>query len=320
MGLCPAVYPCVVMISGGCWVDGDVRLFPHLSSGVFLVPFSSDPFRNLCAALSDTNLLCIFYNCKDWCGYHQRMLMQKHLTDIVQPFEILMVLTGSTSRVSLHKFSQTCHNFDYAGRILDSRSATETNPCTPPALSSAENFLLNSQQCFRVFRAHKTCILHRCRRRRRHASSTPCWGMARQLVGMHGILGAVTPDSESNYSNSRHCNWQGKRVENKGEEASLGFIIKCSLLLRAGVTRRLHFWDESVVLGSELCEITSKGRYCTELNGFSGCKCTFCAKKLEWSCSLLHISGSRMLNIEPHSDHMPWTDGYVLEDVEGGEG
>lgn len=74
------------------------------------------------------------------------------------------------------------------------------------------NFLVGSQQYIHVFQAHKTCIL------RRRALNTPCWRITPQLVGMHGICRTVTPDSETNYSNSCHCNWQGKRVENKGEK------------------------------------------------------------------------------------------------------
>lgn len=74
------------------------------------------------------------------------------------------------------------------------------------------NFLVDSLQCFHVFHAHKTCIFHR------HAWNTPCWKIAPQLVGMHGIRRTVTPDSETNYSNSCHWNWQGRRIENKGQK------------------------------------------------------------------------------------------------------
>lgn len=101
-GTRPAVFPCAVLVSGERRVDGHVRFFPHLSSGVFLVPLSCE--LSLCAVLPDTDLLCIFFSCKDSCGYNEKMLMQKHLADIVQQFGILTLLIGSPSCVSLHKF------------------------------------------------------------------------------------------------------------------------------------------------------------------------------------------------------------------------
>lgn len=53
--------------------------------------------------------------------------------------------------------------------------------------------------------------------------------MAPRLVCMHGIHRSVTSDSETNYSNSRHCDWQGKRVKNKGRRRRR-LVIKCCLL------------------------------------------------------------------------------------------
>lgn len=42
-GTRPAIFPCVVLVSGERRLGWDVRFFPHLSSGVFLVPLSCDP-------------------------------------------------------------------------------------------------------------------------------------------------------------------------------------------------------------------------------------------------------------------------------------
>lgn len=86
-----------------CWYHVNSELVEMWSSSLIclLVCFW---ILTLCAALPDTDLLCIFFSCKDSCGYNQKMLMQKHLTDTVQQFGMLTVLTGSPSRVLLHKF------------------------------------------------------------------------------------------------------------------------------------------------------------------------------------------------------------------------
>lgn len=41
-GTRPAIFPCVVLVSGEWRVGCDMKFFPHLSSGVFLVPFTCD--------------------------------------------------------------------------------------------------------------------------------------------------------------------------------------------------------------------------------------------------------------------------------------
>lgn len=61
---------------------------------------------------------------------------------------------------------------------------------------------------------------------------------APRLVCMHGIHRTVTSDSETNYSNSRRCDWRGKRVENKGRR-SRRLVIKCCQLHRRGASGRL---------------------------------------------------------------------------------